>query len=146
MTGSRRDFSYTDDANVKVSLNLDESNSKGTIKVVGSTATAINLFLAATAPFPPRATAGFKPRGVNTFNKANPVETRFFKIGNPAAYALAIANVTEITANRVGPNVEAVPIVWVVRSARPEKRGSFPNFATDTGLTDGTPDGNDTLS
>lgn len=142
MAGSRRDFSYNDDAGNKYSLNLDESNSKGTIKVVDSTAAAIPLFLPATAPFPGRATSGFQPRGLNTFNKENPVETRYFKVGNPAAYALAIANVTEITANRVGPNTETTPVVWIVRSARPERRGSFPNFAQDTGLTDGTPVGN----
>lgn len=143
MAGGRRDFVYETDGGTRVSLNLDESNSKGTIRTSGvETAPALNLFNPAVAPFPGRPQAGFKPRGLNCFNALNPRETRFFKVGNPAAYALALANSTEILAERVGPNLETAPIRWVVRSARPERRGSIPNFTVDTGLDDGTPAGN----
>jgi hypothetical protein len=144
MAGSRRDFLYTDDAANKYALNLDESNSKGKINPVGSTAVATDLFIAATSPFPGRPPSGFRPRGVNTFNKADPRETRFFKIGNPAAYSIAISGASEISAYRTSPTATGdVLVTWVVRSGRPERRGTVPNFSTDTGLDDGTPKGND---
>lgn len=143
MAGSRADFIYTDDANIRYALNLDESNSRAVIRRSGST-TDVNLFSPATAPFPGRPPTSFRPRAINAFNQANPRERRVFKVGNPAAYAVAITGAAEIRAERVGPDeptpdVGTSTIVWVVSSARPERRGVQPNFTTDTGLDDGTP-------
>jgi hypothetical protein len=144
MAGSRKDFIVTDDAGQRFSVNVDESNAKATIRRTGdAAAVGIRLFDVPTAPFPGRPPASFRLRGVNTFNAADPRETRFFKVGNPAAYALALGGPSEITAFRVSPGGGAVAVTWVVRSGRPERRGTQPNFSQDTGLDDGTPAGND---
>jgi hypothetical protein len=143
MAGSRADFIYQDDAGMRLALNLDESNSRGNIRPTGTT-TNTPLFLPTAAPFPGRPPTSFRARGVNTFNSADPTETRFFKVGNPAAYTVALAGPSEILAFRSaadepGSDVNSSIITWVVRSARPERRGTQPNFTMDTGLNDGTP-------
>lgn len=142
MAGSKRDFSYTsDDGTTKYALNLDESNSKGVLSAPDGTS-PLNLFLTAVAPFPIRPPQGFKARYLNTYNRANPVEKRKFYVGNPAAYNYAKLNPSIIKAERVGPDVTPTVVEWVVKSARPEKFGTAPDFLVDSGLDDGTPVGN----
>jgi hypothetical protein len=142
MAGSRRDFSYTsDDGSTKYALNLDESNSKGILSAPDGTA-PLPLFAIAAAPFPGRPPSGFKARYLNAYNKDKPVEKRKFYVGNPAAYNYAKLNPSIVKAERVGPDSTPTLITWVVKSARPERFGTAPDFLSDSGLDDGTPLGN----
>lgn len=142
MAGSRRDFSYTsDDGNTKYALNLDESNSKGILSAPDGTL-PLNLFLAATAPFPGRPPAGFKARYLNAYNRTNPTEKRKFYVGNLAAYNYAKVNASIIKTIERPETAPAVETEWVVKSARPERFGTSPDFLVDSGLNDGTPAGN----
>lgn len=141
MAGSKRDFSYETNKGIKYAVNLDESNSKGICSAPDGT-NPLPLFNAATAPFPGRAPQGFKLRYCNTYNQANPKEKRKFYIGNPAAYNYLDENAAVIKAERVGPDTTPAVVTWVVKSARPERRGQTPDFLVDSGLDDGTPAGN----
>lgn len=141
MAGSRRDFSYDSDSGTRYAVNIDESNGKGVLSAPDGSG-PLNLYNTAVAPFPGRAPQSFKKRYLNTYNRANPVEKRVFSVGNVAAYNYAANNASIVTAFRVGADSTPVAVEWVVKSARPEQRGTVPDFSTDSGLNDGTPAGN----
>jgi hypothetical protein len=133
MAGSRKKFQYTNDAGVLYTVNLDESNSEGTI---GGTA----MFLPRTTQLPdvPR---GTKLRYCNAYLLSNPDIKRKFYIGNPAAVLQAVNGGALLAA--VYPSAaDAAPVTaaWGITSYRGE--GSTPpqpinTTSGDTGLFDG---------
>jgi hypothetical protein len=139
MAGSKQWCSYKNDQNTFYAIERDESNSRATIKVVGGAAgTELKLFEAAATPFvgtkPPQ---GFKGRYVNSYLSTDPVVKRQFPVGNPLAYAVALAGNAQISAPLKGGTGEAV-LVWNVTTSRPELTSRTFNFTADTGQTDGT--------
>lgn len=139
MAGSKQWCSYQNDQGTFYGIERDESNARATIKVVGGAAgTEVKLFLPAATPFvggkPPQ---GFKARYVNTYSSVDPVVKRQFPVGNPAAYAIAVAGNCQISAPYRGGTGETA-ILWNVTTSRPETNSRVPNFTADTGQTDGT--------
>jgi hypothetical protein len=138
MARSRQYVSYQNDQGQFYALDRDESNSRATVQVIGSLpATAVKLFNPPAVPFvgtkPPQ---GFNERYVNAFLSTDPLVRRKFPIGNPAAYAVAVAGNAQINAPYGGQVGDTVS-VWNVTSTRPEIVNRVFSFA-DTGQTDGT--------
>lgn len=118
MTGSRRNFQYTDDTGAVFLFNADEGN----IEAVNGTAADIEAGNS-TRPGLPRSV---KPRRL-TYSSPN--RTRNLRI---IAVTQAIYNnpPAQITINLPGDDNELT-----LTAQTPEKRKLFPNI--DTGLTDG---------
>jgi hypothetical protein len=136
MAGSLTWRQYTSDSGVAYSIKIDESNGNGT---VGTTAGALCPIRTANSAIPP---AGLKPRYVNAYNQAVPLQKRRFIIGTAAASAaLALPGATITASATAGPGDAAgATVTWVVTSVRGEKSRQAPAFAApDTGLTDGSP-------
>jgi hypothetical protein len=135
MAGSKRWFKYTTDAGVDMSVNLDESNSEATIN-------GVRLFLARTARHPVMAGVGKRARYVlatttTSADLGSKVITRKFKIGNPAAIALAQSGEQPLVAVTF-PGYP--PSNWSTSTYSGEKVRLSPalDAATgDTGLDDG---------
>lgn len=133
MAGSRKKFSYVNDAGLSYTVTLDESNSEGTIGGVA-------MFLSRTTQVPdiPR---GTKLRYVNATLVSDPTIKRKFYIGNLAAVTQAVQGASLLaavypTAGDAAPN----PVAWAITSYRGE--GSTPpapinSTSGDTGLIDG---------
>ena len=135
MAGSRKRFQYTNDAGVLYTVNLDESNSEGTIGGVA-------MFLSRSAQLPelPKKT---KLRYVNAYLVSNPLIKRKFYIGNPACIVQAV-NGAALSAvpYPVPGDTAGTPLAWAITSYRGEESSPPPPINTtsgDTGLIDGDP-------
>lgn len=133
MAGSLKWVSYTDDAGVAYSINVDESNSEGTI---GGVRMCLNRTVAS-----PNIPTKLKKRYVNAFVTATPAIKRRFWIGNPLCIPQALAGAAMLAAAYPTP-ADAAPttVAWTITSYRGEKNAPPPALSTtsgDTGLTDG---------
>lgn len=133
MAGSLRYMLYTDDAGANYSVNLDESNSEGTIG-------GIRMCLNRTAAHPNIPTK-LKKRYVNAFVTATPAIKRRFWVGNPLAIPQILGGGAMLAgAYPSGADAATVTVAWTITSYRGEKNSPPPAFnatAGDTGLADG---------
>lgn len=129
MTGSIRDFSYTDDSGKSHAVAIDESNAKSvTYSNLGLP--SVPLFLPAVAPFPIRPPKALRMRSVACVEYLTGKQQKFW-VGNPAAFEQLKAG---------GVFVQRGTEYFLVRSLSPEKppRPFLDPSYIDTGLNDGT--------
>ena len=133
MAGSLKYFLYTGDDGLPYSVNVDESNSEGTIG-------GVRMMLPRTASHPNIPTK-LKKRYVNAFVTATPAIKRRFWIGNPLAIPQILAGGAMLAAAYPSSaDGASTTVPWTISSYRGEKNSPPPAFnatAGDTGLTDG---------
>lgn len=133
MAGSKRWFRYQDDAGNSYSVNLDESNSEGTVG-------GVTMMASRTAAHP-RLPNGLRMRYVNAFLTATPLVKRKFWVGNPLAIPQVLASAAMLAgAYPSATDGATVAGAWTISSYRGERNNGAPALNTtggDTGLTDG---------
>lgn len=135
MAGSLTLREYTDDAGVKYTIKIDESNSEATV-----TGASGNLCLQRSVSSPKLPRSDIKPRYVNCYNAALPTQKRKFIIGdNTKIVAVLAVGAVILGEGYPGAGDSAgSTVTWVITSYRGEQRNIVPGVAGgDTGLTDG---------